>query len=971
MNNFLLWAASEKGPVSALNSLFEQWDTKAVGLWNLSGEPCSGSAINDTAFEDPANNPSITCACTYNNNATCHITQLRVYALDKRGEIPEVITALKYLTLLKIDQNYFTGPLPAFIGNLTALKSLSIAHNAFSGTIPKELGNLKELTLLLQDEVLYRSIGINNFSGTLPPELGQLVNLQELYVNSCGLGGEIPSTFVNLQRMRTLWASDAAFTGNIPDFIGNWTGLTSLRFQGNSFEGPIPSSFSNLTSLTSLRISDLSNVSSTLDFIKNLKSLTDLTLRNALISGSIPFVIGEIFQSLEILFLGNNSLIGTLPNQKSNTLQTMNLVANNFTFDSSNISVLPGLNCLQRNFPCNRNPPRYANFSIKCGGPMMTTADGTVYEAENSSIGAASFTVTSTEKWAVSNAGLYAERKNPSYVENNLKQVTGTNTPELYQTSRISPGSLRYYGLGLQNGPYTINLLFAETGFAARSSQTWKSLARRVFDIYIQGNRQLKDFDISMEAGGVDRAITKTFNVTVSENHLEIHLFWAGKGTCCNPVQGYYGPIISALNVVPDFTPNVSGIPPSTRKEKSRTGVIVGVSISVGVVSLILIFLLLYIRLKKDSEDEEVLLGMGPRPNTFSYSQLRTATEDFNPSNKLGEGGYGPVYKGMLSDGREVAVKKLSVASSQGTNQFVTEIATISAVQHRNLVKLYGCCIEGNRRLLVYEYLENKSLDKTLFGKDGMHLDWPTRLNICLGTARGLAYLHEESRPRIVHRDVKASNILLDANLFPKISDFGLAILYDDKKTHISTRVAGTIGYLAPEYAMRGHLTEKADVFGFGVVALEILSGRANSDSSLDDERVYLLEWVWKLHESGRSLELMDPIVTEFDENEALRVIGVALLCTQGSPTMRPTMSRVVAMLTGDIEVSVVTSKPSYLTDWDFKDISSNFSKASTSSEASKSQNHNPIDLIPRGDQMHSPLNITEPRLSDLIGDGR
>uniref|UniRef100_A0A2K2BUH4 non-specific serine/threonine protein kinase n=1 Tax=Populus trichocarpa TaxID=3694 RepID=A0A2K2BUH4_POPTR len=981
-------ATTDPSEVSALNLLFEQWDTKAVGLWNLSGEPCSGSAINGTDFEDTANNPAIKCVCTYNNSATCHITQLRVYALNKRGEIPEVITALKYLTLLKIDQNYFTGPLPAFIGNLTALQSLSI--------------------------------GINNFSGTLPPELGQLVNLEQLYVNSCGLGGEIPSTFVNLKKMTIFSASDAAFTGNIPDFIGNWTRLTSLRFQGNSFEGPIPSSFSNLTSLESLRISDLSNVSSTLDFIKNLKSLTDLTLRNALISGSIPSDIGEIFQtldrldlsfnnltgqvpsalfnmsSLQYLFLGNNSLIGTLPNQKSSKLQTidlsynylsgtfpswvtsniqLNLVANNFTFDSSNISVLPGLNCLQRNFPCNRNPPLYANFSIKCGGPMMRTADGTVYEAENSSISAASFTVTSTEKWAVSNAGLYADRENPSYVENNLKQVTGTNTPELYQTSRISPGSLRYYGLGLQNGPYTINLLFAETRFAARSSQTWDSLARRVFDIYIQGNRQLKDFDISMEAGGVDRAITKTFNVTVSENHLEIHLFWAGKGTCCNPVQGYYGPIISALNVVPDFTPNVSGIPSSTRKEKSRTGVIVGVSISVGVVSLILISVLLYIRLKKDSEDEEVLLGMGPRPNTFSYSQLRTATEDFSPSNKLGEGGYGPVYKGMLSDGREVAVKKLSVASNQGTNQFVTEIATISAVQHRNLVKLYGCCIEGNRRLLVYEYLENKSLDKTLFEKDGMHLDWPTRLNICLGTARGLAYLHEESRPRIVHRDVKASNILLDANLFPKISDFGLAILYDDKKTHISTRVAGTIGYLAPEYAMRGHLTEKADVFGFGVVALEILSGRANSDSSLDDERVYLLEWAWKLHESGRSLELMDPSVTEFDENEALRVVGVALLCTQGSPAMRPTMSRVVAMLTGDIEVSAVTSKPSYLTDWDFKDITGTFStentQASTSSEASKSKNHNPIDLIPRGDQMHSPLNVTEPRLSDLIGDGR
>ncbi|KAJ4848732.1 hypothetical protein Tsubulata_043978 [Turnera subulata] len=780
-------ATTDPSEVAALNSLFEQWGTQAVGLWNLSGEPCSGSAINGTDFEAPLNNPAIICDCRYNNGTTCHITQLGVYALNKRGVIPEELVALKYLTLLKIDQNYFTGPLPAFIGNLTALTLLSIAHNAFYGNIPPELGNLKELTLL--------SIGVNNFSGTLPPELGNLVNLEEIYINSCGLGGAIPSTFAKLLRMRIMSASDAPFTGKIPDFIGNWTELTDLRFQGNSFEGPIPSTFSNLIRLESLRISDLANVSSSLNFIRNMKNLTHLTLRNARINGTIPSDIGT-YQELNILFLGNNSLSGTLPNQKSDTLQTvdlsynylagsfpewvstsinLNLVANSFIFDSSNISVLPGLDCLQRNFPCNRNKPLYANFAIKCGGREMRTADGTVFEAENTTLGSASFNVTSTQKWAVSNVGLYADRQNPEYIQNTLAQVTSTNIPELYQESRISPGSLRYYGLGLQNGPYNMSLFFAETAFDDRSSQTWQSLGRRVFDIYIQGRLELKDFDISEEAGGVRRAITKTFNATVSENYIEIHLFWAGKGTCCTPVQGYYGPIISAVSVVPDFIPNVTGIPPGGPKEKSRTGLIV------------------------------VFVGIESRPNTFTYAQLRTATEDFSPAKRLGEGGYGPVYKGTLSDGREVAVKQLSVASNHGTTQFITEIAIISAVQHRNLVKLYGCCIEGSRRLLVYEYLENKSLDKALFGagKDVLHLDWPTRFNVCMGTARGLAYLHEESRPRIVHRDVKASNILLDAELCPKISDFGLAKLYDDKQTHISTRVAGTLYFFVAERDMK------------------------------------------------------------------------------------------------------------------------------------------------------------------------
>uniref|UniRef100_A0A2N9GHU4 non-specific serine/threonine protein kinase n=1 Tax=Fagus sylvatica TaxID=28930 RepID=A0A2N9GHU4_FAGSY len=480
--------------------------------------------------------------------------------------------------------------------------------------------------------------------------------------------------------------------------------------------------------------------------------------------------------------------------------------------------------------------------------------------------------------------------------------------------SRMSPGSLRYYGLGLDNGLYNVSLFFAETGFDARSSQTWKSLGRRVFNIYIQGSLELKDFDISKEAGGVRKAIRKNFVANVSENYLEIHLFWAGKGTCCIPVQGYYGPLISAIHVASDFVSTVPGILPSTPGEKSKLGLIVE------------------------------FLGMGPRPNTFSYAELRSATEDFNPSNKLGEGGFGPVFKGTLSDGRIVAVKQLSVASHQGKSQFVTEISTISAVQHRNLVKLYGCCIDGDRRLLVYEYLENRSLDQALFGKSNLRLDWPTRFSVCLGTARGLAYLHEESRPRIVHRDVKASNILIDGELCPKISDFGLAKLYDDTKTHISTRVAGTIGYLAPEYAMRGHLTEKADVFGFGVVALEILSGRPNSDNSLDTDKIYLLGM-------------------EFDEGEAARVIAVSFLCTQASPMMRPSMSRVVAMLAGDIEVGVVTSKPSYLTDWNFKDITSSF----LSEEDRKQRGDNSNTNSQLGDPIPSPINVTETMLVALL----
>nr|POE72590.1 putative lrr receptor-like serine/threonine-protein kinase [Quercus suber] len=965
---------TDPAEVAALNTIFQKWGISAnSNQWNISGEPCSGAAIDSTSFDDTKFNPLIKCDCSSNSNSTCHITQLKVYALNVVGVIPDELWTLTFLFNLNLGQNYLTGNLSASIGKLYRMQYLSFGINALSGTLPKELGNLTELKVL--------SFSTNNFTGSLPSDLGKLVKLEELYFDSSGVSGAIPLTFANLKSLVKVWASDTELTGQIPDFIGNWSKLTTLRFEGNSLEGPIPSAFSNLTSLTELRISDLSNGSSSLAFIQNMKSLSILVLRNINISDSIPSNIGEYqklsqldlsfnnitgqipnalfnLSSLSYLFLGNNKLNGIVPAQKSGSLLNidlsynnlqgsfpswvseqnlqLNLVANNFTIESSNSSVLPsGLSCLQQDFPCNRGAGRYSEFAVKCGGPQITSSNGIVYERDNETLGPATYYVVDTDRWAVSNVGYFSGTKNAQYTSFSSSQFTSLDS-ELFQTTRLSASSLRYYGLGLENGNYTVSLQFAEIAFV--NTNTWQSLGRRVFDIYIQGNLVLKDFDIRKEAGGASFvAVPKEYNnVQVSENYLEIHLFWAGKGTCCVPAQGTYGPSISAISATPEFTPTVSNIPPSTSSNKNRTGLIVGVVVGVGVLSFLAVFVVFYIvrRRKPPTNDDEELLGIDAKTFTFSYGELKTATEDFNPDNKLGEGGFGPVYKGTLNDGRVIAVKQLSVTSHQGKNQFLTEIATISAVQHRNLVKLYGCCIEGDKRLLVYEYLENKSLDQALFGKRTLNLDWSMRFDICLGVAR----------------------------------DFGLAKLYDDKKTHISTRVAGTIGYLAPEYAMRGHLTEKADVFAFGVVALELVSGRPNSDSSLEEEKIYLLEWAWQLHENNREVDLADSKLSEFNEEEVKRLIGVSLLCTQASPTLRPSMSRVVAMLSGDIEVSTVTSRPGYLTDWKYNDITSVTSEVAidTSCFNSSSANTNMV-----GDVGNSPADASEPMLGDTIEKGR
>ncbi|XP_057513652.1 putative serine/threonine-protein kinase [Actinidia eriantha] len=290
----------------------------------------------------------------------------------------------------------------------------------------------------------------------------------------------------------------------------------------------------------------------------------------------------------------------------------------------------------------------------------------------------------------------------------------------------------------------------------------------------------------------------------------------------------------------------------------------------------------------------------------FSYNSLRSATRDFHPSNRIGGGGFGVVYRGVLRDGTYAAIKCLSAESKQGTDEFLTEVNMISNIQHSNLVELIGCCVEGSNRILVYEYLENNSLANTLLGSKGKHvaLDWPTRAAICVGTASGLTFLHEEAEPRIVHRDIKASNILLDGSFHPKIGDFGLAKLFPDNVTHISTRVAGTAGYLAPEYALLGQLTKKADVYSFGVLVLEIVSGRSSSKAAFGEDLLVLVEWAWKLREEGRLLDIVDPELAEYPENEVMRFIKVALFCIQAASHQRPNMKQVVAMLSKDVTLN-------------------------------------------------------------------
>ncbi|KAG5546792.1 hypothetical protein RHGRI_018834 [Rhododendron griersonianum] len=493
--------------VSALNSVFSQWGisaTNSVTEWNISGEPCSGGAVDSTSSEisNGDYNPGIKCRC---DGTTCTIITLKVYAFSVVGGIPDELWSLTNLSNLNLAQNYLTGPLSSSIANLTQMQYMSLGINSLSGEVPKELGNLRNLIVL--------SFSSNNFSGPLPSELGKLTKLQQLpiqcnlykagvacrkwehytykiihlhsYFDSSGVSGPIPPTYAALQNLQTVWGSDNELTGSIPEFLGNWSQLSDLILRNNNISGSIPSNIGDYPSLSLLDLSFNNLAGPIPDSLFNLSSLSYLFLGNNKLNGTLPALRSTSLLNIDVSY---NELSGSFPSWIDGQGLQLNLVANNFTIESANNSVLPlGLSCLQSNFPCYRNSPIYSNFAIKCGGPQITSSNQNVYERDNETLGPATYYVTSTNRWAVSSVGRFINSNDPQYLSFSSHQFTTTLDSELFQTARNSPGSLRYYGLGLENGNYTVTLQFAE--IVIPNPSTWQSLGRRVFDIYIQAWR--------------------------------------------------------------------------------------------------------------------------------------------------------------------------------------------------------------------------------------------------------------------------------------------------------------------------------------------------------------------------------------------------------------------------------------------------------------------------------------------------
>ncbi|CAN6690010.1 unnamed protein product [Malus baccata var. baccata] len=406
------------------------------------------------------------------------------------------------------------------------------------------------------------------------------------------------------------------------------------------------------------------------------------------------------------------------------------------------------------------------------------------------------------------------------------------------------------------------------------------------------------------------------------------------------------------------FTPLTS--PPSN---KSRIVIIIFVGI---IASLLLVMLMCFcLRVRKARKKLQSSLVPGEDADEmgraeslqFNFDTIRVATDDFSEANKLGQGGFGSVYKGRLLNGEEIAVKRLSVNSGQGDLEFKNEVLLVAKLQHRNLVRLLGFCLEGIERLLIYEFVPNASLDHIIFDPiKRAQLDWNRCYRIIIGISRELIYLHEESRLRIIHRDLKTSNILIDEEMNPKISDFGMAKVFELDQTQGNTsRIVGTYGYMAPEYILHGHFSVKSDVYSFGVLVLEIVSGQKNNCFRHGQNVEDLLSYAWICWREGTASNLIDPTLTNGSINEIVRCIHIGLLCVQENIVDRPTMNAIVLMLNSYSVTLPVPSQPAFFRDSNVgSDVSLGWKNSSevmtTGSDRSKSSSikapKNEVSLI-------------------------
>ncbi|MQM10559.1 hypothetical protein Taro_043451 [Colocasia esculenta] len=857
----LTLAITNDGDAAALRALSSNWEKKPFN-WDGS---------------DPCGSPWVGIGCT-----NSRVTSITLSSMGLKGTLPGDIQSLTELQTLDLSYNVgLGGNLPPSIGTLSNLTTLILVGCSFSGQIP-DLGSLQQLVFL--------SLNSNQFTGVIPPSIGKLSKLYWLDLADNKLRGTIPVSSENspgldmlihtkhfhfgknqlsdsipeqlfsseMQLIHLLFDNNA-LSGSIPSTLGLVKTLEVIRLDRNSLIGHVPTNINNLTAVGELHLSD-NKLTGPLPNLSGMNALSYVVVEYARIGNSLPQSLFTLPQ-LQTVRLRNNFLNGTLDlgTNYTSSLQLIDLQSNK----------IEGF--LERKV--------FKNQLMLMGNPFCDQRGSNYNHCTTQPQSAASYS---------------------------------TPTPNCQQTDcssdqNLSPNCKCAY-------PYVGTLYFRAPSFSdLGNSSRYQALEKQLLTTFQSHNADVDSVALhdslinSDNYLQIDLQVFPAVKARFNQSDISVIGFILSNQTFKPPK--YFGPFYF-LGRVYNAAQDTSG------SKFKNLPVIIGAFVGGLILVLIVIGLIAYaIGQKRKAErvveqsqpfaswDGSKGSGGVPQlkgPRWFSFDEMKKSTNNFSEANDIGSGGYGKVYRGMLVTGQLVAIKRAQQGSVQGGLEFKTEIELLSRVHHKNLVALVGFCFDQGEQMLVYEYVPNGSLRESLSGKSGIHLDWRRRLQIALGTARGLAYLHELADPPIIHRDIKSNNILLDERLNAKVADFGLCKpMTDGQKDHITTQVKGTMGYLDPEYYMTQQLTDKSDVYGFGVLLLELITARRPIEKGR-----YIVREVRNLIDRKKDCYnlhgVLDPSMglpsslTGFE-----KFVDLAMQCVEESGAERPAMSQAVKEIEG------------------------------------------------------------------------